>query len=67
MAFSHRQYPLFGVQFHPESILTNVGYPLLARFLQLAGLPVGEVPAISDEFPGRPGPLPPLPNLPVTF
>ncbi len=40
MALQHRRFPLVGVQFHPESILTDAGYPLLAAFLRLAGLPV---------------------------
>jgi anthranilate synthase/aminodeoxychorismate synthase-like glutamine amidotransferase len=40
MAFEHQDLPLFGVQFHPESILTDFGYELLANFLLLAGLPV---------------------------
>lgn len=34
MAISHRQYPLFGVQFHPEAILTEHGMQLLQQFLQ---------------------------------
>jgi len=38
MAFEHSRYPVFGVQFHPESILTEFGYELLANFLRLAGL-----------------------------
>ncbi|STX51146.1 anthranilate synthase component II [Legionella busanensis] len=33
MAISHRQYPLFGLQFHPESILSEYGLQLLANFL----------------------------------
>ncbi|WP_419420879.1 anthranilate synthase component II [Legionella sp. D16C41] len=33
MAISHRQYPLFGLQFHPESILSEHGLQLLANFL----------------------------------
>ncbi|MCX7117156.1 MAG: aminodeoxychorismate/anthranilate synthase component II [Legionellales bacterium] len=33
MAISHREYPLFGVQFHPEAILTEHGYALLTNFL----------------------------------
>lgn len=37
MAIEHIQLPLFGVQFHPEAILTDQGYPLLQNFLQLAG------------------------------
>jgi len=37
MGLAHRQYPVYGVQFHPESILTNVGKDLLANFLKLCG------------------------------
>jgi para-aminobenzoate synthetase component 2 len=33
MALAHRRHPTFGVQFHPESILTEGGYRLLANFL----------------------------------
>ncbi|ARG97851.1 anthranilate synthase component II [Legionella micdadei] len=33
MAISHRQYPLYGLQFHPESILTEYGMTLLGQFL----------------------------------
>ena len=35
MGLRHRTLPIEGVQFHPESILTHVGKPLLANFLQL--------------------------------
>jgi anthranilate/para-aminobenzoate synthase component II len=33
MAVRHKSYPLFGLQFHPESFLTDCGSTLLARFL----------------------------------
>ena len=34
MGFRHRHYPLEGVQFHPESILTEYGHDLLRNFLE---------------------------------
>jgi anthranilate synthase component 2 len=34
MGFRHREYPVEGVQFHPESILTEHGHALLKNFLQ---------------------------------
>ena len=40
MALEHERWPLFGVQFHPESILSQCGRSLLGNFLTLAGLPV---------------------------
>ncbi|MBP0617647.1 anthranilate synthase component II [Jiella mangrovi] len=36
MALSHRKHPTFGVQFHPESILTEDGDRMVANFLDLA-------------------------------
>ncbi len=35
MGIRHRRFPLFGMQFHPESFLTDVGTTLLERFLAL--------------------------------
>ena len=35
MGLEHRQRPLWGVQFHPESILTAEGKTLLANFLKM--------------------------------
>ena len=36
MALEHRELPLWGVQFHPESILTRCGLQLLENFLRLS-------------------------------
>ncbi len=35
MGLQHRRYPIFGVQFHPESILTEHGKALLTNFLKV--------------------------------
>ena len=37
MALQHRDLPLTGVQFHPESVLTEGGHRLLANWLQVCG------------------------------
>ncbi|HIA22627.1 MAG: aminodeoxychorismate/anthranilate synthase component II [Alphaproteobacteria bacterium] len=36
MGLRHREYPIFGVQFHPESIASENGHDLLANFLDIA-------------------------------
>ncbi len=36
MALTHRSHPTYGVQFHPESILTEKGHALFGNFLRLA-------------------------------
>ena len=37
MGLRHRQFPIHGVQFHPESFLTESGIELLKNFLRIAG------------------------------
>jgi len=38
MGFRHRDLPIHGVQFHPESIATEHGHAMLANFMRLAGI-----------------------------
>ena len=35
MAVEHREYPIYGLQFHPESILTPEGMNIIRNFLDL--------------------------------
>jgi len=39
MGLCHRELPLHGVQFHPESVLTEGGHRLLANWLEVCGMP----------------------------
>lgn len=38
MGLRHREAPIYGVQFHPESVLTEGGYRMLGNWLEVAGL-----------------------------
>jgi anthranilate synthase component 2 len=38
MGLQHKTHPVYGVQFHPESIASEHGHALLANFLEIAGL-----------------------------
>nr|WP_221247008.1 aminodeoxychorismate/anthranilate synthase component II [Gordonia humi] len=42
MAFRHRDEPIHGVQFHPESVLTQGGHRMLANWLRVCGFEVPE-------------------------
>jgi anthranilate synthase/aminodeoxychorismate synthase-like glutamine amidotransferase len=67
MSVHHRDAPIVGLQFHPESILTECGYALLANFLRLAGLQSDMEPDFESELAARPETVPNLPDTPVTF
>lgn len=45
MGVRHREAPVHGVQFHPESVLTEGGYRMLGNWLAAAGLPEAAVTA----------------------
>ena len=69
MAIEHSTHSLFGVQFHPEAILTEHGYQLLANFLSISGvsLPSGiDRLSATERVTAEPAP-PALPRQPVTF
>jgi anthranilate/para-aminobenzoate synthase component II len=69
MAFEHVELPVYGVQFHPEAILTEGGHRLLANFLCLAGLETTGAPddLAADELSAPTADARPLPTQPVTF
>ena len=45
MGMKHVDAPLYGVQFHPESVLTEGGYRMLGNWLAVAGLPEAAIAA----------------------
>lgn len=46
MGLRHERAPIFGVQFHPESVLTEGGYLMLANWLAVAGLASAQQAAV---------------------
>ena len=57
MGLRHTELPVVGLQFHPESILTEDGYDLLAAFLRQAEIAVREpLPARASELAPSAGP-----------
>jgi GMP synthase-like glutamine amidotransferase len=69
MAFEHAHLPVYGVQFHPEAILTEGGYTLLANFLRAAGVETRQQAErlAADELCQPTFECTPLPESPVTF
>ncbi|MEJ3742470.1 aminodeoxychorismate/anthranilate synthase component II [Actinomycetes bacterium KLBMP 9797] len=55
MAMRHRELPIEGVQFHPESVLTEGGHLMLANWLAVCGLPsaLDRAPALAEEVEHR--------------
>jgi hypothetical protein len=63
MGVEHREFPIYGVQFHPESIGTPVGKSLLRNFLrpvvpphhELEGAMKSATPLVSIDLPALRG------------
>jgi para-aminobenzoate synthetase component II len=55
MAMRHRELPIEGVQFHPESVLTEGGHTMLASWLASCGLPeaIDRAPELASEVESR--------------
>ncbi|MFF5084734.1 aminodeoxychorismate/anthranilate synthase component II [Actinoplanes sp. NPDC000266] len=55
MAMRHRELPIEGVQFHPESVLTEGGHTMLANWLASCGLPsaLEKAPPLAAEVESR--------------
>jgi anthranilate synthase/aminodeoxychorismate synthase-like glutamine amidotransferase len=53
MAVVHREHPTVGVQFHPESALTEYGYLMLDAFLHGPRAPGNAAPPLPDRADGR--------------
>jgi para-aminobenzoate synthetase component 2 len=55
MAMRHRTLPIEGVQFHPESVLTQAGHLLLANWLARCGMPaaMARAPELVEEVEAR--------------
>jgi para-aminobenzoate synthetase component 2 len=55
MAMRHRELPIEGVQFHPESVLTQGGHLMLANWLAACGYPeaLNRAPGLAAEVEAR--------------
>lgn len=68
MAVQHRNEPTIGLQFHPESILTECGYSILENFLRMGGFTMQpNAPDFRHELFRIPQPDVSPPKTPVTF
>jgi len=57
MAVEHARHPVIGLQFHPESVLTEYGYVLLDRFLHGAATRIEDLPDHADAVAPSPAEL----------
>ena len=55
MGLAHREAPLWGLQYHPESVLTEQGYQMLGNWLEFVGLKgaAEKAAALSPLFSGE--------------
>ncbi|MGN1482052.1 bifunctional anthranilate synthase component II/anthranilate phosphoribosyltransferase [Porcipelethomonas sp.] len=52
MAVEHKQYPTYGLQFHPESVLTNYGKIIIKNFLsKIEGINMNNINTPAPEMP----------------
>jgi anthranilate synthase component 2 len=64
MAVVHRDHPVVGVQFHPESAASEYGYALIDRFIRGEQADPRGVAARADGAPGMPPPIDDEPDHP---
>ena len=64
MAVAHREHPVVGVQFHPESAATEYGYAMLDAFLRGGQAEPRALAARADGAPGTPTPVADDPEQP---
>ena len=62
MAVQHTRHPVTGLQFHPESVLTEYGYVLVDRFLHGVAERIEDLPSRADGVGGASAAPPELPN-----
>jgi anthranilate synthase/aminodeoxychorismate synthase-like glutamine amidotransferase len=68
MGIQHRELPVVGLQFHPESILTEHGFAMLANFFHLIGMDMpNSLPSFEDELCVEHSDDYEAPDSPVTF
>jgi hypothetical protein len=65
MAVEHKTWPMIGLQFHPESILTDSGYQMLMNFLKLAGITTLDPGCLPDQPYAQCGSGNPIGHFPI--
>jgi GMP synthase-like glutamine amidotransferase len=65
MAVEHKRWPMVGLQFHPESILTDSGYQMLMNFLKLARIKCPDPACLPDPPNAHCGTGSPIGHFPI--